>query len=90
MINILSRAVSNIDDTKPPDATEKELKATRAKNEELMKKLNEAHRLLVKRDAEKTDLNSKLGLVVKAIIDASGDSSGDLHRNLKDKLDGLF
>ena len=90
MINMFSKAVSKIDDTDPPDVYKKKLAASEAKNEELMKKLSEAHGLLIKMNAEKTDLNSKLGLVVKAIIDASGDPDGDFRQNLKDRLDGFF
>ena len=90
MVNILSRAASRIDDTGSPDAIRKALEASEAQKEELVRKLNEAHGLLVKRDAEKTNLNSKLDLVVKAIIDASGDPGGDFRRNLKDRLDGLL
>ena len=55
-----------------------------------MRKLNEAHGLLARKDAEKTNLNSKLDLVVRAILDASGDPGVDFRRNLKDRLDGLL
>ena len=90
MVNILSKAASKIDDTSSPDATEKALEASEARNEELMKKLNEAHGLLARKDARKADEDSRLEMVVKAIIDASGDPGGDFRRNLKARLDGLL
>ena len=90
MINMLSKAVSNIDDTKPPDATEKALEASEARNEELMRKLNETHGLLAKNNARKAGVESRLDMVVKAIIDASVDPGGDFRQNLKDRLDGLL
>ena len=90
MINMFSKAISNIDDTKPPDATEKELKATRARNEELTKQLNEERKMTAGKSARKTGVESKLDMVVKAIIDASNDPGGDFRRNLKDRLDGLL
>ena len=90
MVNILSKAASRIDDTGPPDAIRKALEASETRNEEMMRKLNEAHGLLARKDAEKTNLNSKLDLVVRAILDASGDPGVDFRRNLKDRLDGLL
>ena len=90
MINILSKAASKIDDTSSPDAIEKALEASEAKNGELMRKLNEAHGLLVKNDARKADADSRLEMVVKAIIGASGDPGVDFRQNLKARLDGLY
>ena len=90
MINILSKAASKIDDTSSPDATEKALEASEARNGELMRRLNEAHERMARKDARKADEDSRLEMVVKAIIDASGDPGGDFRRNLKDRLDGLL
>ena len=89
VINMFSRAVSKIDDTKPSDATERALEASEARNGELMRKLNEAHGMMARKDARKADVESRLEMVVRAIIDASGDPGGDFRRNLKDRLDGL-
>ena len=89
MINILSKAASKIDDTSSPDAIEKALEASEARNGELMRKLNEAHGLLTKKDARKTNQETKIEMVVKAILDASTDPDGDFRQNLKARLDGL-
>ena len=90
MINILSKAASKIDDTSSPDAIEKALEASEARNGELMRKLNEAHGLLARNDARKADADSRLEMVVKAIIGASGDPGVDFRQNLKARLDGLL
>ena len=89
MVNILSKAVSKIDDTTSPDAIERALEASEARNGELMRKLNEAHGLLARKDARKTNQETKIEMVIKAILGASGDPGGDFRRNLKDRLDGL-
>ena len=90
MINILSKAASKIDDTSSPDAIKKALKASEARNGELMRRLNEAHGLLARKDARKADADSRLEMVVKAIIGASGDPGVDFRQNLKARLDGLL
>ena len=90
VINILSKAASRIDDTNFPDAIKKALEASEARNGEPMRKLNEAHGLLVKNDARKADADSRLEMVIKAILDASGDPGVDFRQNLKARLDGLL
>ena len=90
VINMFSKAVSKINDTDPSDAIEKALEASEARNEELMRKLNEAHGLLAKKDARRTNQETKIEMVIKAILDASGDPDGDFRQNLKARLDGLL
>lgn len=90
VINILSKAVSNIGDLEPADAAEKALKASEAKVENLEKQVNEMKAEIAKKNIRSADAESKLDMVVKAIIDASGDPDGDFRQNLKDRLDGLL
>ena len=90
VVNMFSKAVSRINGTDPSDAIEKALEASEARNEELMRKLNEAHGLLAKNNARKAGVESRLDMVVKAIIDASVDPGGDFRQALKDRLDGLL
>ncbi len=88
-INVLSKAVSNIDDPEPADAAEKALKASEARVEELEKRVNELTEANAKKDARSADAESKLDMVVRAIIDASSEHDGDFRQNLKDRLGGL-
>ena len=54
VVNMFSKAVSKIDDTDPPDVYKKKLAASEAQNEELMRKLNEAHKMLAKEGCQKS------------------------------------
>ena len=88
-INIISKAASKINDMRPANAMEKDLEASKAKVEELEKKVNELKAEIAKKNARSADAVSKLDMVVRAIIDASGDPDGDFRQNLKDRLGGL-
>ena len=88
-LNILSKAVSNINDPEPADAAEKALKASEAKVEVLEKHVNELKSEIDKKDARSAGAESRFDAAVKAIIDALDDPGGDLRKNIRDRLGGL-
>ncbi len=88
-LNVLSKAVSNIEDPEPADAAEKRLKAKEAEVKRLKKENNELAEANAKKDAVSAGVKAQLEGVVKAIIDTAGEPDGDFKKNLRDRLSGL-